>query len=72
MVYFLIKNDFDFYNVDFLAGELINQYELSLIQVPYSLNVIKEDNRFISILTFERVHSVKSFSLNGQENLFVI
>lgn len=52
MIYFLVNNN---YHVDLdikLAKELVN-YDLGLIQVPYSLNVLNDSDVFSSIHTFE-------------------
>lgn len=52
VIYFLINNNYHI-NLDMkLAKELVN-YELGLIQVPYSLDVIKESDIFSNIYTYE-------------------
>lgn len=52
MIYFLVNNNYHV-NLDMkLAKELVN-YKLGLIQVPYSLDVIKESDFFSDIYIYE-------------------
>lgn len=54
MIYFLVNNTFHLTHARKLADE-IRDYQLGLIQVPYSLRPVEKDERFRTILTFARM-----------------
>lgn len=51
MIYFLVNNDYHLY-LDFKLAEQLSDYELALIQVPYSLNSIEKNLLFKKIYCF--------------------
>ena len=51
MIYFLINNNFHL-DLDIKLARQLNNYELGLIQVPYSLNVLTQSTIFTNIYNF--------------------
>jgi hypothetical protein len=68
MIYFLINNNFHL-DLDFSLAKQLHSEELGLIQVPYSLNIIRKNPLFKKILCFDhRVHiSLKRFLFHPLE-----
>lgn len=52
MIYFLVNNNYHVH-LDLHLVKQLSNFELSLIQVPYSLNIIKEKDVFSNIYTYE-------------------
>ena len=55
MIYFLINNDYHL-DMDLKLAKQLSTYKLGLIQIPYSLNIVKESSVFSTIFCFrERI-----------------
>jgi len=52
MIYFLVNNNYHVH-LDMQLVKKLSNFELSLIQIPYSLNIIKESDVFSNIYTYE-------------------
>lgn len=57
MIYFLVNNNYHV-DLDIKLAKQLNEFDLALIQVPYSLNIINEFPLFKKIICFNfRLHS---------------
>jgi hypothetical protein len=75
MIYFLINNNFHF-DLDVKLARQLPGHELGLIQVPYSLDIIKESEVFSNITFFSQkiigslwgflIHPVRNFSIQKE------
>jgi len=52
MIYFLVNNNYHVH-LDMQLVKKLSNFELSLIQIPYSLNIIKESDVFSNICVYE-------------------
>ena len=72
MIYFLVNNNYHLH-LDMKLVKQLSNFELSLIQIPYSLNIIKESDVFSNIYTYEErlITSLKNIFLrpNNLKNI---
>ena len=61
MVYFLINNNYHWFDVNQLIHQVYYKHNISLIQVPNSLEAIISDQRIDNIFIFEKLPYFKSF-----------
>lgn len=65
MVYFLINNDYHLY-MDLMLAKQLSKFRIGLIQVPYSLNVVENNNIFskVYLFNYKILPSLREFILH--------